>query len=271
MKSSLGNPPRHVAIIMDGNGRWAEQRGLARTAGHRAGADSVREVVRTCRAEGVRYLTLYAFSVANWHRPPQEVGALMVLLAHFAQQERDELIEKGIRLEVVGDVSALPASARQPLEDTMRSTAHGQDMVLSLALSYGGRRDMVLAARTLAERVRLGLMSADQIDETAFAEAMSTHRLPPVDLLIRTGGESRISDFLLYESAYAELLFLPVMWPDFGASEMRAAITHFQGRERRFGLTSAQVAPCPVRKPITPSDEVPKARELSQPSSERAP
>jgi undecaprenyl diphosphate synthase len=237
------NIPRHIAIIMDGNGRWAQARGLKRTEGHSKGAESVRAAVRACRAEGVQYLTLYAFSVANWNRPRSEVRALMQLLAHFAEQEKQELRDQGIRLAVVGDVDELPTGPRRAIEDAMAYTAGGRDMVLSLALSYGGRRDVVSAARALAIKVKTGVLLPEEIDEARLAAEMSTHELPDVDLLIRTGGESRVSDFLLVESAYAELLFLPKMWPDFGQDDVRHAVRYYAGRERRFGLISAQVSP----------------------------
>lgn len=233
--------PQHIAIIMDGNGRWAQARGLSRTEGHAKGADSVRETVRACRSHGVRYLTLYAFSVANWNRPAEEVNALMRLLAYFAEREKVELAERGIRLNVIGDLTELPTVARLAIEDAMAYTAHCQDMVLSLALSYGGRADLAEAARALAIKVRAGLLLPEEIDETTLQAEMSTRALPSVDLLIRTGGESRVSDFLLFESAYAELLFLPIMWPEFGEADVRHAIESFSGRERRFGLTSNQV------------------------------
>ncbi len=233
--------PDHVAIIMDGNGRWAQARGLARTEGHAKGADSVRETVRACRKLGVKYLTLYAFSVANWNRPDTEVRALMHLLAHFADREKLELKERGIRLNVIGELEELPHRARVAVEDAMAYTADGTEMTLSLALSYGGRSDIVTAARSLAIKVKAGLILPEEIDEQRFQAEMTTHSLPSVDLLIRTGGESRVSDFLLFESAYAELLFLPIMWPEFGERHVREALDVFASRERRFGLTTAQI------------------------------
>lgn len=233
--------PKHIAIIMDGNGRWAEARGLARPEGHARGADAVRATVRACRRRHVQHLTLYAFSVANWNRPAGEVAALMQLLAHFAEREKYELEERGIRLNVVGDMDELPITARRAIESAMAYTADGRDMTLNLALSYGSRADIVTAARALAIKVRAGLLLPEEIDEQRFAREMTTQALPPVDLLIRTGGESRLSDFLLFESAYAELLFLPIMWPEFGEQHIEAALQEFTQRERRFGLTSAQV------------------------------
>jgi undecaprenyl diphosphate synthase len=240
LSSAPPRVPNHVAIIMDGNGRWAEARGLRRTDGHAKGADAVRETVRACRSEGVKFLTLYAFSVANWKRPVTEVTALMHLLAHFAEKEKYELRDRGIRLNVIGDIEELPATARRSIEAAMDFTADGREMVLSLALSYGGRSDIVTATRALAIKVRAGLLLPEEIDEERLAQEMSTRQLPSVDLLIRTGGESRVSDFLLFESAYAELLFLPIMWPEFGEQDVRDAIAYYAQRERRFGLTSAQ-------------------------------
>jgi undecaprenyl diphosphate synthase len=232
--------PRHVAIIMDGNGRWAEANGLSRPEGHAEGARAVREAVRTCCEEGVEYLTLYAFSVANWGRPRTEVRALMSLLLDFAEREKHELFERGVRLQVIGDVDELPMSTRHALERAMAHTANCRTMTLSLALSYGGRADIVNAARNLAARARAGNLLPEEITEDLFQKEMSTHALPPVDLLVRTGGELRVSDFLLFESAYAELYFLPIMWPDFDAEALRAAFDFFRGRERRFGLTREQ-------------------------------
>jgi undecaprenyl diphosphate synthase len=233
--------PEHVAIIMDGNGRWAQSRGLHRSEGHAEGARAVREAVRTSRQEGVRYLTLYAFSVANWARPRPEVEALMRLLQDFAETERQELRDKGIRLDVVGDLEELPIFARRAVEEARAYTADCNDMTLSLALSYGGRRDIADAARSIAVRARAGLILPEDIDEEFFHKQMSTHTLPDVDLLIRTGGESRVSDFLLFEAAYAELVFLPIMWPEFTSSTLREAIDIYGKRERRFGQTPAQV------------------------------
>ena len=239
--TKLPRVPSHVAIIMDGNGRWAQARGQIRTDGHTKGADAVREVVRTARREGVRYLTLYAFSVANWSRPAFEVRVLMQLLAQFANSEKAELREQGIRLAVVGELHRLSQTAQDALHEAMEFTKDGTSMVLSLALSYGGRHDLANAARSLAERVKEGSLSPADITEDLLRQELTTRSLPDVDLLIRTGGESRISDFLLYESAYAELAFMPVMWPDFTEQHLLEAFATFASRERRFGLTSAQV------------------------------
>ena len=232
--------PRHVAIIMDGNGRWAEANGLSRSEGHAEGARAVREAVRTCREDGVEFLTLYAFSVANWGRPRAEVRALMNLLLDFAEREKHELFERDVRLNVIGDSDELPIATRHALERAMSHTAGCRGMTLSLALSYGGRADIVTAARNIAARARAGTLLPEEVTEELLHKEMSTHALPPVDLLIRTGGEFRVSDFLLFEAAYAELCFLPIMWPDFDAQALRDAFEFFRGRERRFGLTSHQ-------------------------------
>jgi undecaprenyl diphosphate synthase len=226
---------------MDGNGRWAQARGLARIAGHAEGARAVREAVRTARELDIRYLTLYAFSVANWARPKDEVAALMELLRDFSEKERKELREKGIRLSVIGELEELPIVARRAVEETQAYTADCTNMTLSLALSYGGRRDIVDAARSIAVRARAGLILPEDIDEDFFHREMTTHTLPDVDLLIRTGGESRVSDFLLFEAAYAELLFMPLMWPEFTGDTLREALGAYGKRERRFGMTGEQV------------------------------
>ena len=226
---------------MDGNGRWAKARGLDRAEGHAEGARAVRDAVETATRIGVKYLTLYAFSVANWARPRPEVEALMRLLVEFAKNERADLRQNGIRVNVIGALEDLPTSTRHAVEDLMAYTRDGDRMTLTLALSYGGRQDIVEAARSLAVRARAGLVLPEEIDETFFHRQMTTHMLPDVDLLIRTGGETRVSDFLLFESAYAELVFLPIMWPDFRPETLTLAVADFGHKERRFGKTSEQV------------------------------
>ena len=234
-------PPRHVAIIMDGNGRWAKARGLERVDGHAEGARAVRDAVETAARVGIEYLTLYAFSVANWARPSLEVEALMRLLVDFCKRERAELRQLGIRANVIGNLEDLPTFARHAVEDLIRYTSDGDKMTLTLALSYGGRRDIVEAARSLAIRARAGLVLPEEIDEDFFHREMTTSALPEVDLLIRTGGEIRVSDFLLFESAYAELVFLNIMWPDFRPATLLEAMELFAQKERRFGRTSEQL------------------------------
>lgn len=235
--------PSHVAIIMDGNGRWAEASGLSRIEGHIEGARAVRSTVRACSQRGVKYLTLYAFSVANWGRPAAEVQALMALLLDFAEKEKAELKEQNVRIEVIGDIDQLPPATRRSVDRALADTAECTGMTLSLALSYGGRADIARAARTLATQVKNGLLAPEDITEDTVQSALSTRALPPVDLLIRTSGEQRISDFLLFESAYAELYFVPTMWPDFSAKTLEAAIDFFNARQRRFGLTGGQLKP----------------------------
>lgn len=241
--------PRHVAIIMDGNGRWARGRGMVRFEGHTQGARAVRETVETAARLGIEYLTLYAFSVANWQRPRIEVEALMRLLARFAKQERAELRNLGIRVNVIGHIEDLPTATRHAVQDLLDYTREGEGMTLTLALSYGGRQDLIEAARALAVRVRSGLLLPEEIDERALRQQMTTHTLPDVDLLIRTGGESRVSDFLLFEAAYAELVFMPMMWPEFRPESLLHAIDVYRGKERRFGLTSEQLESGRVASP----------------------
>ncbi|MEM1415888.1 MAG: polyprenyl diphosphate synthase [Myxococcota bacterium] len=227
--------PRHVAIIMDGNGRWATQIGRDRSDGHRAGSDSVRTIVRTARRLGVEALTLFAFSEQNWQRPPLEVAALMALLRDFLVSERDELIDNGIRLRAVGRTDKLPDAVREVLEPLMADTAHLDGMTLTLALSYGGREEIVDAARRLAAQAASGDLEVGAIDANRLEAAMPSLDVGHVDLLIRTGGEQRISNFLLWGAAYAELHFSPRLWPEFDADCFYEAIAAYQRRERRFG------------------------------------
>jgi undecaprenyl diphosphate synthase len=228
--------PRHVAIIMDGNGRWAESRGLPRVVGHREGSEAVRAVTRTARRIGLRALTLYAFSSENWSRPDTEVSALMELLAEFLESERGEMMANGIRLNAIGDLERLPPRVAQKLGEVRAETRANDGMVLTLALSYGGRQEIVHAARRAAA-LRGPALDADDLEA-----GLWTAGLPELDLLIRTSGERRISNFLLWQCAYAELHFSEVLWPDFRDRELLLAIEDFQRRERRFGLTGAQLA-----------------------------
>ncbi len=228
--------PRHVAIIMDGNGRWAEARGLPRVEGHRAGAGAVRVVTEEARRVGLEALTLYAFSMQNWQRPKDEVDALMALLGEFLEAERDTMIRNGIRFNVIGEISRLPAPLRDRIAGVAAATAQGARMVLTLALSYGGQEELVHAARTAAAAKGAALTAAD------LEAGLWTAGLPGLDLLVRTSGEHRISNFLLWQCAYAEIAFVETHWPDFGERELLGVIEDYQGRERRFGLTSAQLA-----------------------------
>lgn len=220
--------PAHVAVIMDGNGRWAAQRHFARIRGHQAGTKAVREAVTACREVGVRYLTLYAFSSENWARPADEVRALMTLLRNYLVGEREELLEKGIRLKAIGRLGMLPADVRAELDETMALTARGENMTLTLALSYGGRAELV-------DAVNRALAAGEPIDEETIRRHLYAPDHPDPDLLIRTSGEFRISNFLLWEIAYTEIYVTNVLWPDFRAKHMYAALLDYLSRERRFG------------------------------------
>jgi undecaprenyl diphosphate synthase len=233
--------PRHLAIIMDGNGRWAKKRGLPRIEGHRRGAESVRDITRAAREIGIEALTLYAFSSQNWDRPIEEVRMLMALLRDYLYDERPEILNNDIRLTTIGEVSRLPDFVREPLDALKRDSASNTGMTLCLALSYGGREAIVDAARLLTESVLRGEMRPQDINPLSFSEALSTRDLPPLDLVIRTSGEQRLSNFLLWEVAYAELYFTDTLWPDFRRDELFEALAAYQHRERRFGLTSEQV------------------------------
>jgi undecaprenyl diphosphate synthase len=235
--------PRHVAVIMDGNGRWAERRGLARSEGHRAGVEAVRAVTRAAREIGIPWLTLYAFSSENWNRPKAEVEALMRLPEEYFASELEEAIANGVRIRCLGRRDRLPPSVRRSVEDAVRRTVQGTRMQLVFALSYGGRGEIVDAARRLLREHELRAVDPDALDEKSFAAHLDDPELPDVDLLIRTGGEQRISNFLLWQAAYAELHFSERLWPDFGRAELEEALRVFQARERRFGMTSAQVGP----------------------------
>lgn len=233
--------PRHLAIIMDGNGRWAQARGLSRLRGHEAGADSVREIVRACREMGVEVLTLYSFSTENWHRPQEEVTALMGLLKRYVLKERREILDNGIRLRAIGQVERLPVFVRLPLNALIRESRNNQRMVLNLALSYGARAEMVTAIQDIARQVSSGRLKPEQIDESLVSSALSTAGLPDPDLVIRTSGEYRLSNFLLWQVAYAELYVTDVAWPDFRRPNLEEAFQSFGNRERRFGKTGAQI------------------------------
>jgi undecaprenyl diphosphate synthase len=226
---------------MDGNGRWAKRRGLPRIEGHRKGADSVREVTRAARELGLEALTLYAFSSQNWDRPLEEVRMLMALLRDYLVDERDEILGNDIRLVTIGNVDRLPDFVREPLDALKADSARNKSMTLCLALSYGGRESIVDAARSLVQRVSAGEIRLQDVNELSFSEALSTSGLPALDLVIRTSGEQRLSNFLLWEVAYAELYFTDTLWPDFKRPELMEALGTYQGRERRFGLTSEQV------------------------------
>lgn len=233
--------PRHVAIIMDGNGRWARRRGLPRTAGHEAGAESVRKIVRACGQLGVEVLTLYSFSTENWSRPEEEVAALMGLLEVYLRDETEELLSNRVRLRGIGELDQLPDTVRMLLGLAEAATADGTGLELLLALSYGGRAEMVSAVRDIAVAVREGRMSPEDIDEAAIASRLYTAGLPDPDLLIRTSGDLRVSNFLLWQIAYSELYVTDVAWPEFHEEHLREAFRTYGRRQRRFGRTGDQV------------------------------
>ncbi len=233
--------PRHIAIIMDGNGRWAQQRSLPRVAGHRQGVESVREVVRACREVGVSVLTLYAFSKDNWNRPKWEVKALMQLLSRYLKSEIGELIKNGIALRVIGDLEKLPEKLLSQLKKAIEQTKENEAMILNVALSYSGREEIIRAVRNMAESIRDKTLSVDDISERTFEQFLYTSGLPDPDLLIRTSGEYRLSDFLIYQMAYTEIYVTSILWPDFRKKHLLSAIQEFNKRERRFGLTGDQI------------------------------
>ncbi|MFW6334731.1 MAG: isoprenyl transferase [Desulfosalsimonas sp.] len=230
--------PGHVAVIMDGNGRWAKKRMLNRVKGHEQGAETVRMVVRTSREIGIKYLTLYAFSTENWHRPKAEVSALMTLLNRFLDRETGEMAENGIRLNAIGEIDRLPENVRQTLRRSREATAENKDMCLTLALSYGGRAEIARAARAAAEAVRQGSIDPEEVTQQYLAACMYTLQMPDPELLIRTSGEFRVSNFMLWQIAYTEIFVTPTLWPDFTREEYEGILKKFQERERRFGRVS---------------------------------
>jgi undecaprenyl diphosphate synthase len=227
--------PRHIAIIMDGNGRWAASRGLPRATGHRAGRDAIRRTIEACREIGVSILTLYAFSTENWRRSPDEIESLMDLFHESLIQEANELHRSGIRLRMLGDLSAMPPEIREQFERVEALTRGNQALILNIAVNYGGRAELVHAARRIAEAVAGGRLPVDAIDESAVEDGLYTTGLPDPELLIRTGFEQRLSNFLLWQAAYAELYFADLFWPDFDRRHLIAAVIDYQSRRRRFG------------------------------------
>ncbi len=234
--------PRHVAIIMDGNGRWARQRGLDRSEGHVRGVDTVRTITEIASELGVEYLTLYTFSTENWNRPKAEVDALMTLVGVAIARETPDLIKNNVRLTIMGDLDRLPAETLECLRGCMADTAHCTGLVLNLAISYSSRWEITEAARKIARRVAAGELNPEEVTDQTMAESMADPTLPDPDLLIRTGGDFRISNYLLWQLAYSELYFSPLFWPDFGKEEFADAILTYQHRQRRFGLTGDQVS-----------------------------
>lgn len=233
--------PSHVAIIMDGNGRWAKQRGKLRVFGHENGVEAVRKTVENCAQLQIQYLTLYAFSTENWNRPKLEVETLMKLLVASLRKELDTLSKNNIRLKALGNIESLPPKAQEELDEVISKTAKNSGLTLSLALSYGSREELKTAIKTISLKVKNNIISPENIDETVINTHLYTHFLPDVDLLIRTSGERRISNFLLWQIAYAELFFIDVFWPDFNEHHLVEAILSYQDRERRFGKTSEQL------------------------------
>ena len=227
--------PRHVAIIMDGNGRWAKARGLPRSAGHRAGAEAARKALRAAGEAGVECLTLYAFSSENWRRPAAEISDLTGLLRYYVKRELEDLHREGIRLIILGDHTAFEADVAALVDKAVARTAANNRMTLAIALNYGARNELVQATRRLAEQVAAGTLEATDINEQKIEAALDTRDLPPLDLLIRTSGEQRLSNFLLWQAAYAELLFVDTLWPDFDGDTMRSALAEYARRERRYG------------------------------------
>ncbi|POY40491.1 di-trans,poly-cis-decaprenylcistransferase [Flavobacterium alvei] len=240
-KIDLTNLPKHLAIIMDGNGRWAKKQGLLRALGHESGTKSVKENIKSCAKLGIECLTLYAFSTENWNRPKLEVETLMKILIKSLKKELKTLQENDIKLNAIGNLGKLPKSAQNELQDVMDKTKNNSRMTLTLALSYGSREEIVNAVKTISDKVKNNIISLDSIDDSIINEHLYTQNLPEVDLLIRTSGEHRISNFLLWQIAYAELYFTDILWPDFKEKDLYEAIISYQKRERRFGKTSEQI------------------------------
>jgi undecaprenyl diphosphate synthase len=236
-----GEIPTHIAIIMDGNGRWAKRRGLPRVAGHREGVKSVRDVVEACAQLGVKYLTLFAFSTENWRRPKEEIDTLMKLLIKTLRSETEKLHKNDIKLMAIGDIDSLPKEVRQELKEAMEKTKNNKRMVLNLALSYSGRWEIIEAVKEIARDVKKGKVKIEEIDDKLFSNYLKTAGIPDPDLLIRTSGELRISNFLLWQIAYTELYITNCLWPDFRRKHLYEAIRDYQRRERRFGMTSEQI------------------------------
>jgi len=235
------NIPSHLAIIMDGNGRWAKEKGFIRTLGHESGSKSVKKIIKECSNLGIEYLTLYAFSTENWNRPKLEVDTLMRVLVSSLKKELKTMQEGNIKMNAIGNLEKLPKTVQNQLHDVLDKTKDNTKMTLTLALSYGSREELVNAVRIISDKVKNNIISTDSIDDSIINEHLYTHNLPDVDLLIRTSGEHRISNFLLWQIAYSELYFTDVLWPDFKEQDLHEAIISYQKRERRFGKTSEQI------------------------------
>ncbi|MCA1963602.1 MAG: isoprenyl transferase [Prosthecobacter sp.] len=238
LKEDLKNLPRHIAIIMDGNGRWAKERGLPRTEGHRRGADTVRAITEECGALGVEYLTLYAFSAENWKRPKREVDALMKLLEQFLRTRTPEMMEQNVRLQAIGRLHDLPQTCQQQLHRSIEQTSQNTGLTLILALSYGGREEIVDGVKSLLESIERGHLDKGMIDTEVFSKHLYTRYYPDPDLLIRTSGEMRLSNFLLWQLSYTEFYITQTLWPDFGKEELHQAIRAYSQRHRRFGTVA---------------------------------
>jgi len=238
--------PRHIAIIMDGNGRWAEQQGKPRIMGHRAGVESVQDIVRAARELGIGVLTLYAFSTENWKRPPLEVQALMGLLKSFLESELTTMVHNNVSLRCLGQKDRIPPEVREVLERVIQETADKTGLILNLALSYGGRSEITQAVQAIAQKCQAGTLNPAEIDQSVLEQHLYTAGLPDPDLVIRTGGETRLSNFLLWQASYAELYFTEILWPDFRKKDLLHAILDFQKRQRRFGKTGEQAEQTPT-------------------------
>ncbi|NTU58167.1 MAG: isoprenyl transferase [Chlorobiaceae bacterium] len=240
--------PRHIGIIMDGNGRWARLKGKSRVEGHIAGVESVRDIVEACSQLGVEYLTLFTFSIENWKRPENEISALMRLLIRVLRKETRQLRDNNVRLHVMGDLDLVPDDVRKTMDETIELTRDNNRLVLNIALSYSGKWDITQACRSIAEQVKAGSIDTAQIDENLVASFLATSSIPDPELLVRTGGEFRISNFMLWQSAYSEIYFTNTYWPDFRRVQLYDALREFQNRERRFGQTSEQLQVKPFKR-----------------------
>ena len=243
MNSEHKNIPTHLAIIMDGNGRWAKNLGKQRVFGHREGVKRVQEIVETAQREGIQYLTLYTFSTENWNRPKEEVSVLMRLLVRSLKTELNKMLKNGVRLNTIGNQDRLPEEVKEILGECVEKTKNNDRLVLTLALNYGGKEELTQMVQQISLKVKNNIISPENVDETIINKHLYTQNLPEVDLLIRTGGEHRISNFLLWQIAYAELYFTPTYWPEFDTDALKEAIANYQNRERRFGKTSDQLIP----------------------------
>ncbi|GAA0723001.1 isoprenyl transferase [Clostridium malenominatum] len=235
IKIDMSNIPSHIAIIMDGNGRWAKERNLPRSMGHKAGVETIREIVKECNKIGVKYLTLYAFSTENWKRPPDEVNTLMKLLVEYLRKEVEELHSNNVKINTIGDIQELPKVCIEQLKEARNKTQHNKGLVLNLALNYGGRDEILRGMKLLYEDVKKGIVSIESINESKFSNYLYTKGMPDPDLIIRPSGEQRLSNFLIWQCAYSEFWYSTIKWPDFKKEHIHKAIYDYQNRDRRFG------------------------------------